>query len=63
MCAEALPWKCHRWLLSDALTVAGVDVRHISEQAEPARHVLTTFAVVAGGRITYPPPDTLPLEE
>jgi uncharacterized protein (DUF488 family) len=61
MCAEALPWRCHRSLLSDALTVQGVEVRHITGQAEPALHALTPFAVVEAGRITYPPPDTLPL--
>jgi uncharacterized protein (DUF488 family) len=61
MCAEALPWKCHRSLLSDALTVRGIEVRHITGPAEPVPHALTPFAVVEGGRITYPPPDTLPL--
>lgn len=63
MCAEAVPWKCHRSLLSDALTVHGVVVRHILGPAEPAVHALTPFAVVAKGRITYPPPDTLALED
>jgi uncharacterized protein (DUF488 family) len=61
MCAEALPWRCHRSLLSDALTVEGVEVRHIVGPVEPALHALTPFAVIEGGRITYPPPDTLPL--
>ncbi len=61
MCAEALPWKCHRSLLSDALIVEGVEVRHVTGPAQPALHVLTPFAVVVSGRITYPPPDTLPL--
>lgn len=61
MCAEALPWNCHRSLISDALTVKGVEVRHITGPGEPVRHALTPFAVVSKGRITYPPPDTLPL--
>ena len=61
MCAEALPWQCHRSLLSDALTVQRIEVRHITGPGEPALHRLTPFAVVEGGRITYPPPDTLPL--
>ena len=61
MCAEALPWRCHRSLISDALMLEGVEVRHITGSGEPTRHVLTPFAVVAKGRITYPPPDTLPI--
>jgi len=61
MCAEALPWRCHRSLISDALTVRGVEVRHITGKSEPARHALTPFARVDGGRITYPAPDTLGL--
>lgn len=59
LCAEAVPWRCHRSLIADALTVEGVDVRHITGRGEPSPHHLTPFAVVAGGRITYPPPDTL----
>ena len=59
MCAEALPWRCHRSLVSDALTLRGIEVRHVTTGAKPARHALTPFAQVQGGRITYPPPDTL----
>lgn len=61
MCAEALPWRCHRSLISDALTVRGEEVRHITSLAEPALHSVTPFGRVQDGRITYPPPDTLPL--
>ena len=61
MCAEAVPWRCHRSLISDALTVRGVEVRHITGMSDPARHALTPFARVAQGRTTYPPPDTLPI--
>jgi len=61
MCAEAVPWRCHRSLIADALTVRGVEVRHIIGMAEPARHSLTPFAHLEHGRITYPPPDTLAL--
>jgi uncharacterized protein (DUF488 family) len=61
MCAEAVPWKCHRSLIADALTVRGVEVRHITGAAAPALHDLTPFARVEDGRITYPPPDKLPL--
>ncbi len=61
MCAEAVPWRCHRSLIADALTVQGVKVCHITGKSEPATHRLTPFAVVLGGRITYPGTDTLPL--
>jgi uncharacterized protein (DUF488 family) len=61
MCAEAVPWRCHRSLISDALTAQGIDVCHITDRGEPSRHRLTPFAIVDQGRITYPPPDTLPL--
>jgi uncharacterized protein (DUF488 family) len=61
MCAEALPWRCHRTLIADALTVHGVEVRHITGMGEPALHYLTPFACVDHGRISYPEPDTLAL--
>ncbi|MGH7764577.1 MAG: DUF488 family protein [Candidatus Dormibacteraceae bacterium] len=61
MCAEAVPWRCHRSLLADALTVRGVEVRHITSLKEPALHSITPFACVADGSISYPPPDTLRL--
>jgi len=53
MCAEAVPWRCHRGLLADALVVRGVEVLHILDAgAKP--HVLTSFAKVDGTAITYP---------
>ena len=61
MCAEAVPWRCHRSLIADALTVEGVEVRHATGPSDPARHVLTPFARVHDGRISYPAPDTLAL--
>jgi uncharacterized protein (DUF488 family) len=61
MCAEAVPWRCHRSLLSDALAIRGHEVRHITGKSEPGLHALTPFAVVERGRITYPGPDTLAL--
>jgi uncharacterized protein (DUF488 family) len=61
MCAEAVPWRCHRSLISDALTAGGVEVFHITSLSAPARHSMTPFARVDDGRISYPPPDTLPL--
>ncbi len=60
MCAEAVPWRCHRSLIADALLVDGVEVRHITAKGEPSPHRLTPFAAVARDRITYPA-DTLPL--
>lgn len=59
MCAEAVPWRCHRSLVADALVVRGVEVRHITGASEPTRHSLTSFARIADDRITYPPADTL----
>ena len=61
MCAEAVPWKCHRSLISDALIVRGHEVRHITGMSQPGLHSLTPFAHVDHGRITYPGPDTLPI--
>lgn len=61
MCAESVPWRCHRSLLADALVVKGVEVRHIIGTQEPSPHRITPFARVEAGRITYPPPDTLGL--
>jgi uncharacterized protein (DUF488 family) len=61
MCAEAVPWRCHRSLIADALTVRGVEVRHITGRGEPPRHSLMPFVQVHDGRISYPAPDTLGL--
>jgi uncharacterized protein (DUF488 family) len=55
MCAEAVPWRCHRWLLSDALTVRGCVVSHIHSVERADLHELTSFARVEGPRIEYPP--------
>ena len=54
MCAEALPWKCHRNLLSDALVVRHVKVEHIISKDSTINHHLTEFAHVEGTKITYP---------
>lgn len=56
MCAEAVPWRCHRMVLSDALTARGVDVRHIIGPGEAQPHRLTPFAQVHRGKVTYPAP-------
>ena len=54
MCAEAVPWRCHRSLVADALLVRGLAVRDIINEGAPAEHSLTSFAVVDGMDITYP---------
>ena len=54
MCSEAVPWRCHRTLVSDALTARGVQVEHILD-AGVSPHRLTRFAVVEDGEVTYPP--------
>lgn len=57
LCAEAVPWRCHRSVLADGLTVRGVEVRHILSPTSARRHTLTAFARVRGRRITYPAPE------
>jgi uncharacterized protein (DUF488 family) len=55
MCSEAVPWRCHRRLITDALIVAGIEVTHIISATSAAQAELTPFAKVADGGITYPP--------
>jgi uncharacterized protein (DUF488 family) len=55
MCAEAVPWRCHRSLVADALSVRGVPVIEILSESSYRMHKLTPFAQVEGTRITYPP--------
>jgi 3-methyladenine DNA glycosylase/8-oxoguanine DNA glycosylase len=54
MCAEAVPWRCHRSLVADALTVRGARVEHITSKGRASPHRLTAFAEVEGTRVTYP---------
>jgi uncharacterized protein (DUF488 family) len=56
MCAEAVPWRCHRSLIADALVVRGIAVEHIFNMSRSQPHVLRTWAHVDGKQITYPPP-------
>jgi uncharacterized protein (DUF488 family) len=56
MCAEAVPWRCHRSLIADALVVRGVAVEHIFSPTRTQAHVLRVWAHVEGTRITYPLP-------
>ena len=60
MCAEAVPWRCHRSLIADALMSRGWDVRHIMSPEKAAPHVLTSFAHFEKGRLTYPNPTDPP---
>ncbi len=53
MCAEALPWRCHRQLVADTLVVRGATVWHIMSRGRLERHQLTPFARVDGIRIIY----------
>lgn len=55
MCAEAVPWRCHRSLIADALTVRGFPVEDIFSQKRAQVHKLSAWARVEGTRITYPP--------
>jgi hypothetical protein len=54
MCAEAVPWRCHRSLVADALLVRGIVVSHIIGVSRASPHQLTGFAKVDGDRLTYP---------
>ena len=55
MCAEAVPWRCHRSLVADALSVRGLPVIEILSETIYQMHKLTPFAVVNGMQISYPP--------
>jgi uncharacterized protein (DUF488 family) len=55
MCAEAVPWRCHRSLVGDALLVRGKSVTDIFSATKSQPHRLTAFAKVKGLEITYPP--------
>lgn len=54
MCAEAVPWRCHRSLIGDALLVRGLRVEEIASQTRTRPHTLTAWARVRGKRLTYP---------
>lgn len=55
MCAEAVPWRCHRSLIADALTVRGFRVADIMNKERARVHSVTPFALVRSYHITYPP--------
>jgi uncharacterized protein (DUF488 family) len=54
MCAEAVPWRCHRSLIADALLVRGIATEDIISMTRRQVHTLTPFAEVTGTAITYP---------
>lgn len=56
MCAEAVPWRCHRSLVGDALLVRGHEVIDIYDERTAKPERLTSFAVVDGLEVTYPAP-------
>lgn len=58
MCAEAVPWRCHRSLVADALVVRGVPVVEILSESSLRPHKLTPFARIDETSITYPPEQT-----
>jgi uncharacterized protein (DUF488 family) len=60
MCAETLPWRCHRSLIADALVARGIAVLHLLSPSKASVHALPDFAVVRGARVTYPAPPTGP---
>ena len=55
MCAEAVPWRCHRSLIADALAVHGIRAEEIINATRLQLHTLTSFAKVDGSVVTYPP--------
>ena len=54
MCAEAVPWRCHRSLIADALLIRGMKVEHILNHRSRRTHLLTPWAQVTGDEIIYP---------
>ncbi len=55
MCAEVLPWRCHRSLIADALFVRGIKVEHIMSLTRRQTHIPTSWARINGIKIIYPP--------
>jgi len=55
MCAEAVPWRCHRSLVGDALLARGIEVKDIMSPTSTKPHVMRSFARVDGERVWYPP--------
>jgi uncharacterized protein (DUF488 family) len=60
MCAEAVPWRCHRSLIADALTARGAKVEHITGKSHTNPHRMTPFARIEGTSVTYPGDSDVP---
>lgn len=58
MCSEAVPWRCHRWLVSDTLVARGWSVFHLLDRDAPRTHLMSPFAQVADGRVRWPGPES-----
>jgi uncharacterized protein (DUF488 family) len=58
MCAEAVPWRCHRSLIADALTARGYEVRDIMSVTSAKPHILLAMAKVHDQQVTYPGEET-----
>jgi uncharacterized protein (DUF488 family) len=54
MCAEAVPWRCHRSLIADALVARGFRTEHILSETRRDTHTLRSFVKIDGNRVTYP---------
>ena len=54
MCSEAVPWRCHRSLIADALLVRGITAGEVIGDAAPRVHKLTPFGRIEGGSVLYP---------
>jgi uncharacterized protein (DUF488 family) len=54
MCAESVPWRCHRSLIADALLARGIEVREITSARASRLHALTPWARIDGTKVTYP---------
>ena len=54
MCAESVPWRCHRSLIADGLAARGISVEHIMSKTTRRPHTFTPFAKIEGKKVTYP---------
>jgi uncharacterized protein (DUF488 family) len=63
MCAEAVPWRCHRSLIADALMARNVEVFELSSVKRATPHKITPFAHIEGPRVTYPEDLRLPEQQ
>ena len=62
MCAEAVPWRCHRSLIADALAARGIPVLEVLSAASARPHALTPFARLEGTDVTYPSAENMELK-